>query len=380
MTLENTHWIASAGKPTVSLLALIILERGLVPNGMNLNDLDNHEKLIEILPEFRHGSGSLVTKIIEGFEPHLNAEGKKVPILRDVKKKVTLRMLLTHTAGLSYAWNNPLIDELCAPKDGSVPCVPQMSTGAIDAFVLPCVYEPGTTVSYGPSADWVGQFVVRSTGKNLRVLLHDYIFKPLDISTAEIDAALTTAITSRLSTLYLKLPEDKFQALDLPLYSEEGDPAPGFTHNASIPVWTSTQAFSKILQAIVRHDPKLLSEATWRLAEQDALEDTGIKMPVPRDKSVTPTFNDIVYFATPADPAKASSMNLLQCDIAIGPTLSGRPAGSYGWAGAGNSFFAVDPVNHIGYMYGAQVLPFLDADLVKLRDDLEKLIYELYVK
>lgn len=110
MTPGNTHWIASAGKLTVSLLALIILERGLVPNGMTLNDLDHHEKLIEILPEFKHGSGSLVTKIIEGFEPHLDPEGKKVPILRDAKNKVTLRMLLTHTAGLSYAVSPVVLD------------------------------------------------------------------------------------------------------------------------------------------------------------------------------------------------------------------------------------------------------------------------------
>lgn len=175
MTPESVHWIASAGKPTVSLLALIILERGLAPNGMTLGDLDNHEKLVQILPEFKHGSGSLVTKIIEGFERHLDADGRKIPILRDAKNKVTLRMLLTHTAGLSYAvrlhiailWMTPLIRPIsgttpslmswygivrfqlmyagfvsdcdltqCAPKDGSIPLVPQMSTGAIDAFVV----------------------------------------------------------------------------------------------------------------------------------------------------------------------------------------------------------------------------------------------------
>lgn len=39
--------------------------------------------------------------------------------------------------------------------------------------------------------------------------------------------------------------------------------------------------FSKLLQAVLRHDKRLLSEETWRLAEQDALKAIGAKVPVP---------------------------------------------------------------------------------------------------
>lgn len=101
MTAEHNHWLASAGKIAVSIIALMILERGAAKNGISLSDLDNHEKLVEILPEFKLGSDSVLTKIIDGFEPKLNEKGQKVPILRDAKAKVTLRMLFTHTAGLS---------------------------------------------------------------------------------------------------------------------------------------------------------------------------------------------------------------------------------------------------------------------------------------
>lgn len=102
MRADHVHCIASAGKIATSVVALIILERGLAENGMTLNELDSHDKLVEILPEFKHGSGHPVTKIIEGFEPGLDAAGRKIPVLRDVRGKVTLRMLMTHTAGLSY--------------------------------------------------------------------------------------------------------------------------------------------------------------------------------------------------------------------------------------------------------------------------------------
>jgi methyl acetate hydrolase len=101
---RNDHiiWLASCSKLSISIMVLHILEKGLCPNGMTLADLDDHEKLVQVLPEFKHGSTSLVSKIIVGFEKELGSDGKKVPILRDYEGKVTLRMLLTHTSGLAY--------------------------------------------------------------------------------------------------------------------------------------------------------------------------------------------------------------------------------------------------------------------------------------
>lgn len=103
MRFEDAHWIASAGKIALSLVILIILERKMGYTGMGMEDLDNHKKLIEILPEFDHNAPerSIVTKIITGFEDEVDKEGKKVPILKDSKTKMTLRMLLNYTAGFS---------------------------------------------------------------------------------------------------------------------------------------------------------------------------------------------------------------------------------------------------------------------------------------
>lgn len=108
MRLDDIHLIASTAKIAVSILALLILERRLAKNGMGLVDLDNHEKFAEIVPEFKRGSGSPVTKIIVGFKPELNEDGQRVPILKDVEGQVTLRMLLTHTAGFAYFVGFPI--------------------------------------------------------------------------------------------------------------------------------------------------------------------------------------------------------------------------------------------------------------------------------
>lgn len=95
--------LASCGKLMVSIVALAVLERGMTHNGMTLADLDDHDKLVQVLPEFGEESDSWVGKIFVGFEPGLGPDGKKTPILRNPTVKVTLRHLFTHAAGHPYA-------------------------------------------------------------------------------------------------------------------------------------------------------------------------------------------------------------------------------------------------------------------------------------
>lgn len=110
-TNDSTILLASCIKPVLSIVALSVLKKKHTKNGMGIEHLDDHEKLVEVLPEFSQSSGSLLTKILEGFEEGHDAEGRKIMKLRDAKTKVTLRMLLTHTAGLSCHWSNPLLAE-----------------------------------------------------------------------------------------------------------------------------------------------------------------------------------------------------------------------------------------------------------------------------
>lgn len=107
---QTPLFFVSCGKIMHSIATLIVLERGLAHNGMTLDDLDNHDKLVEILPEFGQNSKSMAGKIIVGFEPHLGSDGMKIPILRDPKNKVTLRHIFTHT--LSHPWHVSYFDRL----------------------------------------------------------------------------------------------------------------------------------------------------------------------------------------------------------------------------------------------------------------------------
>lgn len=169
----------------ISLVGLRILEEGLSKTPFSLADLDDHEKLVSILPEFKLGSGSMVTKILEGYGP-VGPDGKKELKLRDAKKGCTLRHLLTHTNGQAYLWNQPKYLELIKPTEGK-PHFTDMLGVEMKDFFLPGICEPGERYIYGVGADWLGQFAIRSTGRNLRELSQALVFHPLGLKNDEID-------------------------------------------------------------------------------------------------------------------------------------------------------------------------------------------------
>ncbi|KAF8316593.1 beta-lactamase/transpeptidase-like protein [Clavulina sp. PMI_390] len=357
MRPDHIHWMMSASKLALSVVSLVALEQGLTSNGMTMADLDNHEKLVEILPEFKLGGGSWVTKIIEGWEDGHDEQGRKIPRFRDTTVPVTLRMLFTHTSGQGIIWDS-----------------------ALNAEMMPALVEPGTEVKYSCSADWLAQWLVRSTGRNLRELINTYIVEPLGISVSEFDCHLRDNMIRNMSGVYSRTEDthNRFKRDDFPreLFTCEGTPPPGYAYLASGPIMSSTQAYSVLLQAALKHDTRILSEETWSLAEGDALAGTNIKIPVPRVPTVLPTMAcELKYFATPVDPAKAGTMNLLNTELALGPTESGRPAGSYGWSGLLNSYYMIDPINGFGYMWSSQCGPWAAPEALVLRDNLEKILY-----
>lgn len=78
MTLETVFWIASCTKLLTSIACMQAVEQGKL-------SLDDHEQVYKLCPELRD------VKVLQD-------DGTLV----DRKKDITLRMLLTHTAGFAY--------------------------------------------------------------------------------------------------------------------------------------------------------------------------------------------------------------------------------------------------------------------------------------
>jgi CubicO group peptidase (beta-lactamase class C family) len=95
--------------------------------------LDDVEEAARICPELGRA------EILKGFDD----KGK--PVLVKKKNGITLRMLLSHTAGFGYTFFNPEIRQFGFPAG-----IDEFS-GRIEDMEGPLLFEPGSKFNYGVS-------------------------------------------------------------------------------------------------------------------------------------------------------------------------------------------------------------------------------------
>jgi CubicO group peptidase (beta-lactamase class C family) len=107
-------------------------------------------------------------KVLEGFD------GDGTPRLRDPKTPVTLRHLLTHTAGYGYDIFNPDLARYV-----QIAGLPTMLSRKNDALRVPLLFDPGSGWEYGIGLDLVGKVIEEVTGEDLESYFRRYILDPL---------------------------------------------------------------------------------------------------------------------------------------------------------------------------------------------------------
>lgn len=121
ITLDTVFWIASCSKLSTSIAIMQLVEQGKV-------SLDDADILAKTCPEL-----AAANVLKDGEQTRQTGE----------KGRITLRMLLTHTAGLSYSflWEEywRLIQEEAGKDEFS---------GQESAFVQPLKFQPGTDREY----------------------------------------------------------------------------------------------------------------------------------------------------------------------------------------------------------------------------------------
>ena len=156
MTPDSVFWIASMTKAITAAGAMQLVEQG---------KLSLEEPIGKLLPDLA------APQVLEGFD----AKGE--PKLRPAKKPITLRHLLTHTAGFAYdMWNGDMVKYL--EKTG----VPGIITCKNDALKTPLMTDPGTRWEYGSNIDFAGKAIEAVTGKRLDAYLRDHLFMPLGMT------------------------------------------------------------------------------------------------------------------------------------------------------------------------------------------------------
>src|SRR4051794_28043415 len=123
MTRDTVFRIASMTKAVTSVAAMQLVEQGKLQLDAPVPDID---------PALSK------PMVLDGFD----ASG--APILRPARRPITLKHLLTHTAGFSYeVWD---ANTLRYVKASGMPSTP---TGKVAALRMPLVFDPGDRWEYG---------------------------------------------------------------------------------------------------------------------------------------------------------------------------------------------------------------------------------------
>jgi CubicO group peptidase (beta-lactamase class C family) len=325
----------SMTKALVSVAALQLVEQG---------RLGLDQEVASVLPAF----GEL--EVLEGFDGD-------TPRLRPPARAATVRHLLTHTSGLTYAFADAqLLRHLQATG------TPDAMTGTHAAIAIPLAADPGTRWSYGVSTDWLGQVVEAVSGQDLAAYLQAHLFAPLRMT--DTTFAPSDAQRSRLMPVHRRLPEGDLvvDGFELPAQPEFW---PG-GHGAYGTAADYGRFLAVLLGGGELDGARVLQPETVALAFSDHLG--GLPLPELMESAMPELSNDIV--SMPFAQGWGLGFHLTLEDL---PGM--RRAGSGDWAGLCNSYYWVDRASGVAVALFTQILPFFDGRVLETALGLEQAVY-----
>jgi methyl acetate hydrolase len=336
MTLDTVFWIASMTKAIVSTAAMQLVEQGKVGLDQDLGS---------VLPALKN------RPVIGGW----NNDG--TPKLRPARSPITLRHLLTHTAGLSYEiWNADISRYL---EHAGLPGITSCQNRALET---PLIAEPGTCWEYGINIDFIGKLIEALSGQRLGDYLQEHIFAPLGMS--ETGFKIRPDQRQRLARMHRREADGALTPIDFEITQE-----PEFQMGGGglYSVGRDYLAFCRmILGKGSLNGAQVLKPETVALMGQNHIGELLVTKLV----SVAPgSSNDAEFF--PGMPKKWGLGFMLNTEAVPGR----RAANSLCWAGLGNTYFWIDPANRICGVILTQILPFADPKALALYDAFEAAVY-----
>jgi len=338
MTGDTVFRIASMTKAITSVAAMQLVEQG---------KLGLDEPVPPVDPALN------APQVLEGFD----AAGQ--PRLRPAKRPITLRHLLTHTAGFTYEWSNPNTQRY-VQTTGMLPG----SSGKLAALRQPLAFDPGDKWEYGINIDWVGRIVETVSGQPLGDYLRDKICAPLGMS--DTGFAPTVEQRARLAPVHQRQADGTLvpTAYDFPIDPE--------FHNGGGALYSTGRDYLTFLRMLL-HDGELngqrvLQPQTVALINQNQIGDLQAgRLP----SQVPERAHDFELF--PGMKVRWGLAYMLNLE----PGPDGRSANSPSWAGIFNSYYWLDPARRVAGVILSQFLPFADPAMLRLYGRFERGVYAL---
>jgi methyl acetate hydrolase len=324
--------IASMTKALVSVAAMQLVEAG---------RLSLDAPLGPVLPALAD------PQVLTGFD----AGGR--PLLRGAKHPLTLRHLLTHTAGFGYFFIHPEVLQYFAAVGMPPP-------GSLDSIRMPLLFDPGERWEYGVATDWVGQVVEAVTGRRLGDYMAENIFAPLGMTRT----GFHTVFPEGAAKVHARLPEGGFKALPTFMGGGEYDGGGGGL--------TGTAAdYARFVRMILNHGELdgarlLTGETVAEMARNQigTLRAGHLPSAMP---SLAQSFDGF------PDQHTGWGLGFL---INPEPGPNGRSPGSLAWAGIFNSHYWIDPAAGLGGVFMSQLSPFGDPGALAAFGALERMAYK----
>jgi len=336
MTADTVFWIASMTKAITSTAAMRLVEQG---------KLSLDWPIAEVLPELAS------PLVLEGFD----AAGE--PKLRPARGPITLRHLLTHTAGFVYdIWNAEMGRYM--EKAG----IPGIISCQNAALMLPLVFDPGDRWDYGINIDWAGKAVERASGQTLGDFFAEHIFGPIGMT--DTSFALTSDRRARIAGMHARAEDGTLGLIPFELPQE-----PEFQMGGGGLYGTAADylAFERLFLNDGRvNGRQVLRPETLQLMAQNAIGGLDVRLL----KTAAPGYsNDAEFFP---GMRKKWSLGFMVSPEAV---PGGRGPGSLAWAGLGNTYFWIDPAKGIAGVILMQLIPFADPKALALLDNFERALY-----
>jgi CubicO group peptidase (beta-lactamase class C family) len=337
MTNDTVFRIASMTKAITGAACMQLVEQGRL-------SLDRPAS--EVLPFLAE------PLVLEGFDE------RGEPRLRPARGTITLRNLLTHTAGFVYdTWNEAM--NRYAAKTG----LPPTRSGRLAALSAPLGFDPGERWEYGINIDIAGRMVEVASGLDLETYLQQHLFQRLGMR--DTSFKLRPEFLPRLAQVHARTADGSLEPIESLPPAENPEFYPGGGGLFSTP-----HDYLLFLQALLAggalNGVQILRPDTVALMAQNHM---GALNVLPMRTFIPHLSNDVELF--PGMDKKWGLSFLINTQDVPGR----RSAGSLAWAGLNNTYYWLDPKKRVAGVLMTQVLPFGDAAVLGLLDRFEAEVY-----
>ena len=342
----DTLWrIYSMTKPITAVATMQLYEEGVV----SLND-----EVARWIPEFAD------MRVLVGGNADLP---KTVPATEPMR----LWHLLTHTAGLTYAFTrSSVLDEMYGKHGADSLADPDADlTQMCERWgSLPLLFNPGTAWNYSVATDVLGRVLEVVTGQTLEEVFAERILEPLGMQDTRwwVDGD----DVQRLAALYVPNPATG-KALRHDAMGDQALRPPKMLSGGGGLISTAAD-YARFTAMLVRGGEldgvRLLGPRTLAYMTRNHLPDGGSLVTLGRGQFAETAYDGIGFglgFGVSVDPVA---------------TKTTATAGEFTWGGLASTAFWVDPVEQLTAHFYTQLVP---SSTYPIRTQLRQLVYAAVV-